>query len=594
MSSPLEVPASGQDLFINFVLPAGVTSTRWVRAMQIEPGSPQLVHHANVILDRTASFRREHPDTWQHGVPGMDGLGDSGESFDPDSHFLFWKPDSTALVEPDDMPWRLDPGNDLILNMHLKPTGKPEHVQARIALYFTPRPATRFPMLLQLEHDGTLDIPAGDKAFLIEDSLTLPVAVDVLGVYPHAHYLARQMEGWAILPNGERRWLIFIKDWDIDRQSVYRLARPLSLPEGTVLHMRYTYDNSAANPHNPNKPPIRVRAGNLSVDEMGHLWLQVLPHAVAGDSTGGRALLQEAWMQDRLSKDPHDALALYNLGSLAMMSGDGSRAAGLFRRALDLRPGDVRALTSIASALALQGDWQAAQTQYRAVLTRDPNNADAAFDLAQIDLEHNNLPEAESLLRTLAQVRPDDAAVHASLGTALAADPTAPSGAAKQFDRALVLDPHNFEALFGLGKLAVEDPQSVSAIPLLERALAEKQDPDAEHLIALAYARSREPDALAQALVHLERWQKLAASNPEPHRALAQVYIALARPADALAQQRLVTELDPANPSDWNDLGAMEAMSHDVVSARRDFQHALELDPANEAAKANLARIHPK
>ena len=49
---------------------------------------------------------------------------DAGESFDPDSHFLFWKPDSAALVEPEGMPWRLDPGNDLVLNMHLKPTGK--------------------------------------------------------------------------------------------------------------------------------------------------------------------------------------------------------------------------------------------------------------------------------------------------------------------------------------------------------------------------------------------------------------------------------------------------------------------------------------
>ena len=62
---------------------------------------------------------------------------DSGESFDPDSHFLFWKPDSTALIEPEGLPWRLDEGNDLILNMHLKPTGKPESVRAKIGLYFT-------------------------------------------------------------------------------------------------------------------------------------------------------------------------------------------------------------------------------------------------------------------------------------------------------------------------------------------------------------------------------------------------------------------------------------------------------------------------
>ena len=150
----------------------------------------------------------------------MDLLVDSGDRFDPDSHFLFWKPDSTALVEPEGMPWRLDPGNDLVLNMHLKPTGKPETVQARIALYFTPKPATEQPMLLQLEADGKLDIPAGDANFVVEDHLKLPVAVEVLGIYPHAHYLGKRMEAWVTLPDGERRTLILIKDWDIDRQSV--------------------------------------------------------------------------------------------------------------------------------------------------------------------------------------------------------------------------------------------------------------------------------------------------------------------------------------------------------------------------------------
>ena len=101
----------------------------------------------------------------------------SGDSFDPDSHFLFWKPDSLALVEPKGMPWRLDPGNDLILNMHLKPTGKPETVDATIGLYFADEPATEHPMLLQLEHDAALDIPANDANFVVEDQLKLPVDV---------------------------------------------------------------------------------------------------------------------------------------------------------------------------------------------------------------------------------------------------------------------------------------------------------------------------------------------------------------------------------------------------------------------------------
>ena len=174
MPAAVPVPASGTDQFINFILPVAVTQTRWIRALEIQPGAGALVHHANLILDRTASLRAQHAGTWQHGIPGMDFQVDSGDAFDPDSTFLFWKPDSTALIEPPGMPWRLDPGNDLIRNMHLKPTGKPEQMRARVGLYFTPTPATAHPMLLKLEHDAALDIPAGDSNFPVTDELTLP------------------------------------------------------------------------------------------------------------------------------------------------------------------------------------------------------------------------------------------------------------------------------------------------------------------------------------------------------------------------------------------------------------------------------------
>ena len=130
--------------------------------------------------------------------------------FEPDSHFLFWKPGTPALVEPPDMAWRLEPDTDLILNLHLQPSGKEETIAPSIGLYFSDRPATRVPMLLQLEHDGALDIPPGDAAFAVTDQLTLPVPVTLLGVYPHAHYLGTRFQGAARLPDGSVRTLVTI------------------------------------------------------------------------------------------------------------------------------------------------------------------------------------------------------------------------------------------------------------------------------------------------------------------------------------------------------------------------------------------------
>ena len=332
VAAPYTLPPGGTDVFRNFILPYPLKETHYIRAMEIRPGAPQVVHHANVLVDRTGAMRHQHPNDWQAGIPGMELFVDAGNTFDPDSHFLFWKPDTPALIEPEGMPWRLDPGNDLILNIHLKPSGKPETLDAQVGLYFTPDPPKKQPMLIALERDDQLDIPAGDASFVVEDSLTLPVDVEVLGVYPHAHYLGHDMQGWAILPNGEKKWLVWIKDWDIDRQSVYRYRQPLVLPKGTELHMHYTYDNSASNPHNPHIPPVRVRAGNRSEDEMSHLWLQVLPINTPPDAPDPRLMLEEAWMRKRLAKTPTDQVTLYNLASALAGQGKYTGAAADFEQ----------------------------------------------------------------------------------------------------------------------------------------------------------------------------------------------------------------------------------------------------------------------
>ncbi len=77
-----------------------------------------------------------------------------------------------------------------------------------------------------------------------------------------------------------------------------------SLPKNTVLKMRYVYDNSEENTSNPNHPPARVVGGNLSTDEMAHLWLQVVPKNDPGEQGDPRMVLQEAWARHEVEKAP--------------------------------------------------------------------------------------------------------------------------------------------------------------------------------------------------------------------------------------------------------------------------------------------------
>jgi Flp pilus assembly protein TadD/mono/diheme cytochrome c family protein len=585
---PYTLTASGTDVFRNFVMPYPLAQTHYIRAMEILPSVPQVVHHANVLIDRTASFRHHHPGDWKDGVPGMELELDAGNTFDPDSHFLFWKPDTPVLEEPEGMPWRLDAGNDLILNMHLKPSGKSETISAQIGLYFAAEPASKHPMLLQLEDDRHLDIPAGDRNFVVQDELKLPIDVDVFGIYPHAHYLGKQLEGWAVLPNGRKQWLIRILNWDIDRQSVYRYRKPVFLPHGTVLHMHYVYDNTEENIHNPNTPPIRVRAGNRSVDEMAHLWIQVLPVNGPKGGPDPRLLLEQAWMEHRVDKNPGNLIALYNLASALAGLGRYTEAAADYRKLLAAHPHDARAFNSLGAALENAGDWQGAEEAFTQAIAAGPDTCDAQFNLAGLELKRNKFSQAEEQFRIMLRRCPTDAGAHSGLGVALEREGDSTS-AKTEFERALELDPGDFTALYHLGEMAIESGSLQRAIDLLEKATERRPDDvDSRERLALAFAQSDRPD---DALTQLREAVQFSPRDANLHALLAQVLARTGQLKQAIEEQNQALHLQPNDADGWNNLGVLEARTGKTATARTDFQHALQLAPDHAQARANLARL---
>jgi Tetratricopeptide repeat len=411
---PYSVPASGPDTFWNFIFRPDLETTRYVRAIEIRPGANRLVHHANLLVDRTGSTRRLEA-TPGGGFPGMD-LNIDRNPLDPVSHFLFWKPGTAPYSEPDGFSWRLDPGNLLVLNTHLQASGKPEQVQPSIGLYFTDQPPTRFPLLIQLEHDGALDIPAGARDFLIKDDFRMPVDADVLAVYPHAHYLGKLLEAYATLPDGTRKWLIRIPDWDLNWQAVYRYCEPLFLPKASVISMRYHYDNSSANPRNPNHPPKRVYAGNQATDEMGHLWLQILPRG-RGDH---RRPVQEALMRHRLEKYPGDFSAHLNLGALLLSRLDAQDAVSMLEAAVRIDPARPEAHDMLGSAMQALGRFSDALNEFRLALRVEPDYIEARYDLALALAKSGKLNEAVDNFRLVIAAFPKSARLQSQFNDLLA------------------------------------------------------------------------------------------------------------------------------------------------------------------------------
>jgi Flp pilus assembly protein TadD len=473
MSQAYRLKAAAGDVFRNFVLPVNLKETKYVRAFELRPGNKRVVHHANVIIDRSRLLRRRDGEDGQPGFGGMDVITEVTGEFDPDSHFLFWKPGSPVQQEPANMPWKLDPGSDLIVNLHLQPSGKPEIVDAELGLYFTAEAPSLHPMLLQLEHDGALDIPPGSRSFAVSDHLKLPVAVSLLAIYPHAHFLGKQVEAWAELPDGKRLSLLKIDRWDINWQASYSYRQPIALPAGTTVAMRIGYDNTGENPRNPNNPPKEVRAGNRSEDEMGHVWLQVLP-AASNEDDDPRLILQLALMRRRLEKYPADFVAHFNLGAALQQLGRPEEALTPLTEAVRIQPASVTARNNLAVDLFAMDRFEAAAKEFRQALALDPGYRNARYNLARTLSAQGNNADALAELRVYLDTSPDDFEAHSLAGRLLASagefDEALP-----HFRRAAELEPENSNVLTNLGAALASAGDLASAVPVLERAL--KVDP---------------------------------------------------------------------------------------------------------------------
>ncbi len=464
--------ADGPDDYRNFIFTYTGTKTRYVRAIEIRPGNKRVVHHANLLIDRNRSSRWREGRDGQPGFPGMD-LRIEANLNDPESHFLFWKPGTVLSNEPDGMSWALEPDTDLILNVHLQPTGRPEPIQPSLGIYFTDQPPRLHPLLVQLENDRALDIPPGAAQFTVTDEFTLPVDCDLLGVYPHAHYLGKDILGTATLPDGSRKTLIRIRHWDVNWQAVYRYEKPVFLPRGATISMRWIYDNTSANPANPNHPPKRVITGDQATDEMAHLWLQLLPRG-PGDQ---RMKIEEAQFRKRVRRDPEDFTAHFNLGGALQASGNTDGAIQEFEAALRLRPRDEVAHNTLGAVLELQNKTSAAEAQFRAAIDSRSEYPDAHYNLATLLLASDKIDEAIPHLREVLRLQPDDLKAKQTLEEALNARAHAlgKSGrlkeAAADFRELLALTPNDSDTCTNLGVALAMQGDMTGARDLFERAI---------------------------------------------------------------------------------------------------------------------------
>ncbi len=269
--------ASGADELRVFVLPSGLTEGRWIRAVDFKPGNTRIVHHMLCAFDVSGRAREMDDDEPGPGYLTFGGYGrlKSGLPFFPAGGLGGWAPGKFPNVLKGGVGRYLPAHADVLLQVHYHRDGKVETDASSIGIYFAKEPIDKLvrgslvlPPRAGLFSRPKLSIPAGDPNYEVRGEWTARADIHLHALTPHMHWLGKDLLLTAVFPDGKKRTLIKVDHWDFNWQDIYDFQSPVAIPAGTKVELLAHFDNSAANPTNPNKPPKVVKWGEQTTDEM--------------------------------------------------------------------------------------------------------------------------------------------------------------------------------------------------------------------------------------------------------------------------------------------------------------------------------------
>ena len=251
--------ANGPDWWIDQFAELRLTEDRWIKAMEIKPSNPKIVHHAVVSVIEPDP----PPGTPPTGIQLHEyAVGKYGDIFAENTGRL------------------LKAGTRLRFDMHYFAIGSEQHNKTTISFKFypkgeVPKYQVRSYAIRNLPNDE-LEIPP-NTVVRTDGYFRLPRNARIDAFQPHMHMRGRGMtlesinldNTTTILSSVDR----FNFNWHVN--YIYTDEEAPLLPAGTVLHMIAIHDNTAANPRNPD-PSVWAGFGERSVDDMVQVWLNIV------------------------------------------------------------------------------------------------------------------------------------------------------------------------------------------------------------------------------------------------------------------------------------------------------------------------------
>jgi hypothetical protein len=245
MPQSVEVPAQGILPYQNFLIDPHLDRDVWIRASQVRPGNPSVVHHLLVLA-------------LPPGQNEVNPVGDFLAAYSPGMPPRELPP-GTAKV--------LTAGSKLLIQAHYTPRGTPQTDRSRVGFTFAdPKSITkRVTSIAAVNFDLRIPPGAANHQSVAEHRFNQDYILYAL--MPHMHLRGKSFRFEATYPDGRREVLLDVPHYQFDWQNAYVLAEPKPMPEGTIMRCAGHFDNSAGNPNNPD-PARTVTFGEQTNDEM--------------------------------------------------------------------------------------------------------------------------------------------------------------------------------------------------------------------------------------------------------------------------------------------------------------------------------------
>ncbi len=282
-SDPYTMAAHHQDVWWRPVSEVPVTEPRWVRAVEMRPGTiagRRITHHA------VAYLAQEEPPSADARPAGTSinpanpaGAGGAAAGIERRGMLMEWAVGKQFDMYRPNTGKLLMPGAQISWDIHIHAVGEAIRDHIELAVWLYPKgqePKYRTNLTAFQGRTGRyLDLLPNEisknEGFTV---LSRPARLE--NFQPHMHFRGKAMMVEAILPDGTSQVVSYVPNFNFNWMTNYIYADDAApvFPKGTTIHVTSWHDNTTANPNNPDHDQW-VGYGDRTVDEMCHAWMNV-------------------------------------------------------------------------------------------------------------------------------------------------------------------------------------------------------------------------------------------------------------------------------------------------------------------------------